>query len=913
MYFVAALVGLVGGAWLFSENSREIAGAILGAILGVTWLKQQRLQNRLEQLERQQAEGSNTTAPGARTTGPLTPPKPAPAETDFIFELEAPTELAENPAAARIAPPRPQTSSLRTPQQPITPRAPHKAPLAEKPLQVELWNIFVSYFTGGNVVVRAGAVVLFFGVAFLLKYSAERNIVPIELRLLGVSLGAMALLVFGWRLRHKRTGYALILQGAAVGILYLVIFSALRLYQLLPASIALALLVGLSLFSAALAVLQNARVLVVIGLIGGFLAPLLTSTGGGSHVMLFSYYALLNVGILLTAWHKSWRELNLLGFIFTFGIGTLWGAQNYRPEMFATTEPFLALFFLFYLAIGILFARNLPLDLKGYIDGTLVFGTPIVCFGLQAVLVKPYEYGLAWSALIVGGLYAALAWALLKRGGPAMRTVVEAFMATGVVFATVAIPLALDGRWTSAAWALEGSAIVWIALKQQRWMPRIFGLVLQVLAGAAFLSAVRQPTGDLAVLNGVCLGGLIIAFAGFFSGYCLHRQRQQLPTAQLESTLALGWALLWWFGTGLNEIETFAPHNLRLAQGLSFCALSSALAFVVGIKLRWEYLKHVYKGLLPVMLAGAAFSLVEFHRHPSIHGGWLAWPLAFLIHYALLRRDEQSELVDYLKYLHLGLLLLLVALTTWEATWWTDHAIRGGGVWPLVVLGVIPALFVLGLCRLWNACIWPLNAFQRTYLYTGLTPIVVYLWLGSLATNLLSKGNPWPLSYLPLFNPLDLTQAFVLLAIGFWMFVMVAKLDIQPLGLDRRMRIVIAGVTVFFWLNAILIRTLHYWGGVRFHPRAMVTSDLVQTSVSIFWTLSALVVMLWAARKGVRLVWMVGAGLIGVVIVKLFIFDLANTSTVERIVSFIGVGVLCLVIGYLAPLPPKPQKEQETP
>ncbi len=913
MYFVAALIGLIGGAWLFSENSREIAGAILGAILGVAWLRQQRLQNRLEQLERQLADGSAKTAPAAKTTVPPVHPKPAPAENDFIFELDTPTVLADKPAASRPAPPRPQVTPPRPPQKPLTAKPASTTPPAGKPLQVELWNIFVSYFTGGNVVVRAGAVVLFFGVAFLLKYSAERNIVPIELRLLGVSLGALALLFFGWRLREKRTGYALILQGAAVGILYLVIFAAMRLYQLLPGGIALALLVGLSIFSAALAILQDARVLAVIGVVGGFLAPVLTSTGGGSHVMLFSYYALLNVGILLTAWHKSWRELNLLGFIFTFGIGTLWGVQNYRPEMFASTEPFLALFFLFYLAIGILFARNLPLDLKGYIDGTMVFGTPVVCFGLQAVLVKPYEYGLAWSALVVGGLYAALAWALLKKGSPAMRTMVEAFMATGVVFATVAIPLALDGRWTSAAWALEGSAIVWIALKQQRWMPRIFGLVLQVLAGIAFLDAVGQPTGDLAVLNGLCLGGLIVSLAGFFSGYCLHRQRQHLPTTHLESTLALCWALLWWFGTGLNEIDTFVPHNLQLAYALCFCALSAVLAFAVGVKLRWEYLKHVYKGLLPVMLVGALFCLVEFHKHPSIHGGWLAWPLAFLVHYELLRRDEESELAHILKYLHLGLLLLLVALISWEATWWTHHWIRGAGVWPLVVLGVVPALFVLGLCRLWNAFIWPLSSFQRTYLYHGLAPIVVYLWLGSLAVNLVSKGNPWPLSYLPLLNPLDLTQAFVLLAIGFWLFVMVAKLEIQPLGLDRKARIIIAGATIFFWLNAILIRTLHYWGGVRFNLRAMVASDLVQTSVSIFWTLSALVVMLWAARKGIRMIWMVGAGLIGVVIIKLFIFDLSNTSTVERIVSFIGVGVLCLVIGYLAPLPPKSQEHQETP
>jgi uncharacterized membrane protein len=98
---------------------------------------------------------------------------------------------------------------------------------------------------------------------------------------------------------------------------------------------------------------------------------------------------------------------------------------------------------------------------------------------------------------------------------------------------------------------------------------------------------------------------------------------------------------------------------------------------------------------------------------------------------------------------------------------------------------------------------------------------------------------------------------------------------------------------------------------VPFRPRALLASDLAQTSFSIFWTLSALAVMLWAARKGRRSLWWTGAGLIGVVMVKLFIFDLARTSTVERIVSFIGVGLLCLAVGYLAPLPGRADRDRE--
>ena len=116
---------------------------------------------------------------------------------------------------------------------------------------------------------------------------------------------------------------------------------------------------------------------------GGFLAPILTSTGQGSHVALFSYYALLNTGILAIAWYRAWRSLNLVGFLFTYAIGSIWGARFYQPEFFASVEPFLILSFVFYLAIPVLYATRQPTQLRGLVDGGLVFGNPIVFFTIQ--------------------------------------------------------------------------------------------------------------------------------------------------------------------------------------------------------------------------------------------------------------------------------------------------------------------------------------------------------------------------------------------------------------------------------------------------------------------------------------------------------------------------------------------------
>jgi uncharacterized membrane protein len=112
------------------------------------------------------------------------------------------------------------------------------------------------------------------------------------------------------------------------------------------------------------------------------------------------------------------------------------------------------------------------------------------------------------------------------------------------------------------------------------------------------------------------------------------------------------------------------------------------------------------------------------------------------------------------------------------------------------------------------------------------------------------------------------------------------------------------GLLAFIWLNAALLRALNHLAGVPFEVEAMLRSTLVETSISIFWTVIALTTMLAATRTRARVVWLTGAGLLGVVIAKLFLVDLSHIGTVERIISFVGVGLLMLIIGYFSPLPP---------
>ena len=221
------------------------------------------------------------------------------------------------------------------------------------------------------------------------------------------------------------------------------------------------------------------------------------------------------------------------------------------PSCFASTEPFLILFFLIYVGIALLYAVRREVALKHYVDGTLVFGTPLVAIGLQAALMKGTEFGLAWSAVALAAFYLAIAGWLARRRAH-LGMMFEAMLALAVIFATLAVPLAFTGPTTSATWAIEGAAITWLAVRQRRLIAFGFGLLMQLAAAGAYVvGTLAQIDAAHAwpVLNGAYIASVLIAVAGIFTGWRLHGRSEAgawhawMPQIGLVAGV---WGLSWW-------------------------------------------------------------------------------------------------------------------------------------------------------------------------------------------------------------------------------------------------------------------------------------------------------------------------------------------------------------------------------
>ena len=922
-WFIGLVIGIASGAALGGFEGALILGFI-GWMVGIIWRKkapadasvpsaaaarpanaplsnatlsmiESRLagiEARLEKLDGQKALDEKA----ATLVGP--PPTASPISSGE--EIAAPPDVEEAASTSPAADVREIPVPEEPPVEIVVPPPPAKP------------NPIVAWFAGGNTIVRLGLVILFLGLAFLIKYAADNQMLPVELRVAGVAAAGIALLFVGWRLRESRRGYALSLQGAGVAVLYLTFLGAMRLYHLIPPEAAFFLLAAISAFCAILAVKQDAMALAVIGAGGGFLAPLLVSTGGGSHITLFSYYLVLNLGILAIAFFKAWRPLNVVGFGFTFLIGLAWGLRSYRPEYFDSVELFLVAFFVLYVAIALLFARRAETATSRYVDGTIVFGVPIAAFGLQAGITQDMEFGLAVSSLVLGAFYLVLATILFrKRDDERWRLLTECFLALGTVFASLAIPLALDARWTSAAWAIEGAAIFWIGVRQQRLLGRAFAVLLQAGAGVSFFLALPELAATTPFVDAAFVGSMLLALAGLWTHRLMATAPEGVlarPELDIVRPAAFVWGYAWLlFGIG-HEIGDFVTSRNQFGAMLVAVSLAAALFGYLHRKWDWREAAWPFLALMPMLVSIGLLQTLEV-RHPLGGYGWVGWPIAFIAHTAMLKKIGASEPAKWANAQHAGAYLLLAFVGARELHWLAERYAAVYTAWSAASLVVVPAILVFWAASAGARTRWPLEPFARAYRNIGAVSLLVAMAVWSALVSLLHDGSSDPLPYLPIVNAIDLGNILAFLSgVALWLAARRSDPPLPAALTGARAGIVLSGL-VFLWLNAALLRTIHHWVGVAYDPDALWESFVVQASLSVFWSVLALAMMVFATRKRQRGLWVVGAALMGVVVAKLLLVDLSRTAGITRIISFVGVGVLMLVIGYFSPIPPKPQEK----
>ena len=917
MIVIWAIIGAIVGALV----TQGWEGAVAGFAIGLLWGRMSGLKSDLDAVRAKLAE-VGASAPIAGGAGSHTEPdrtewpdgRPIADEvgsyraTGPAVSSAGEASLGIQPEAAPIAggagshiPP----SMPAMPPMPAAPVVPTAPVVPAGPSWIErLADAAKRWFTEGNVPVKVGMLVLFAGVAAFLKYASDQGMlrVPMSVRLSLVALVAIAGVGFGWIQRDKRRAFALSLQGGALGVLVMTVFAAYRLYGLLPATATFALLVVFVAGLGVLAVLQDALALAVLGLIAGFAAPIIASTGQGNHVALFSYYAVLNLGILGIAWKKAWRVLNVLGFVATFGVGTAWGVLSYRPTLFASTEPFLILHFLLYLAVPWLHVLRSPKRERAILDGCLMFGNPIASLLLQGALLDWAPMPLAISALVAAAIYVAIAFAIRKRED--MGLLRDTWAVLSVAFATIAVPLALSASVTASVFALEGAGLIWLGFRQARRLPRWAGVFLQLAAGVAWgIAAIfTHHYNDMPFLNAPFIGSLLLVIGAGVGVWQFDRHGMSRGVSGLARVGLLIWAVGWWLVSFANEIDTFTiDRSLQFGAWLALLAVTAWLLAEACKRVRKLDLGVVLAFGVPLFLfAGMSVALTAASENIQPLAGWpLAGVVVMLAAGWFTLRDLATHRVaailaatiSWVRWLAIGTAAIALAL---------DFVTVGQG-WK-VLATAMPTLLLAALV-LWRPRVIaaPLNVYADAIRYAIGACAAVALGLNGLAA-LVEAGASNPLVFIPVLNPVDLLLIAVLLLTARGISDAVVPPNV------RRLRPPVLAVMFFIIATSMTLRSVHHLGGVPW-DNSMPGSSLAELSLTVVWSIIGVVAWVLGSKRGQRLLWMAGAGTMALVLAKLLLVDRGHLGNLFGIASFIAYGLLCTVIGYLAPAPPRQAAE----
>ncbi len=187
-------------------------------------------------------------------------------------------------------------------------------------------------FMGVKLFAWLGGFALFLGMAFFVKYSIDHNLIsPLMRVMMGFAVG-IGVIIAGLGLRPK--GYAVTVQtlcAAGISILYADLFACRSFYNFLSPEAAFPLMILVTVASFFLAVRLDSRYVAVLGLVGGFLTPILLSTGVDHPITLFSYIALLDAGLIAVAVKKRWGFLVGLSAAATFLMEIGWTGKFFIP------------------------------------------------------------------------------------------------------------------------------------------------------------------------------------------------------------------------------------------------------------------------------------------------------------------------------------------------------------------------------------------------------------------------------------------------------------------------------------------------------------------------------------------------------------------------------------------------------
>ncbi|SFW60904.1 DUF2339 domain-containing protein [Chitinophaga sancti] len=418
---------------------------------------------------------ANTPPPPPQPVAPPPPPLPPPPVTNLEPVQQRAPALVEEKIIAT-----PTVTIEDTPPPPPAPTFWEKYPDLEK-------------FIGENLFNKIGIGVLVIGIGFFLKYAIDKNWINETGRtFIGILCGGI-LLGIAHRMRKSFAAFSSVLVGGGVAILYFSITIAFQQYHLIGQAPAFSMMVLITAFTVLLSISYNRVELAVLGILGGFTAPFLVSTGHGNANVLFTYILILNMGMLVLAYYKKWHLVNVISYLATVLLFGTWLSYSIttetpaKPVPYITALVFATLFYIIFFLMNVV--NNIRLHRK--------FKEPEMILLLSNTFLY-YSAGMVILSHIHGGMFQGLFTAMvavfnfifayvLHKNKYADRLLLYFLIGLVLSFLSLAAPVQLKGHYITLFWAAESVLLLYLYQRSELKLMKIASLLVLVLAAISLI------------------------------------------------------------------------------------------------------------------------------------------------------------------------------------------------------------------------------------------------------------------------------------------------------------------------------------------------------------------------------------------------------------------------------------------
>ncbi len=692
-----------------------------------------------------QTDPAPAPQPSAAASQTMRPPAPiSPAAPSSPSSPKETQPFTPGPSSPKETEPFSPSSRPQPSYQPI-PRsvpAPQPAPAPPPPPKPDFFDRHpdLEKFIGENLISKIGIAILVLAIAFFVKYAIDNDwIGPVGRVGVGLLCGGILVGIAHW-LRNSYKAFSSVLVGGGLAVFYFTIALAYHQYALFGQTTAFIIMLVITVFSVLLSLLYDRQEVAIIALVGGFVTPFLVSTGSGNYKILFSYLLILSTGLLVIAYNKAWRLLNILAFGFTAILYASWLLSlpyDSAPAVYTGGFCFATAFYLLFFIINI--ANNIR-ENKKFIasDFGILLANTCLYFGAGLYLLvqmRLTQYQGIFSASM--GVLNLLISYFLFRTKKVDSNILYLLIGITLSFISLTAPIQLHGHYITLFWASESVLLFWLFLRSRIEIIRLASAAiwLAMLVSLAMDWINVYGSGNLVpiVFNKGFLTSLYCAI-GCFALFRLRRNvstkvvlnvsTSPLPFMAPAKTFVVAGGLLLFISGALETWHQFSYYYPETHWAAIYLLLYT-YAFLLGFAFFSGRIKDAVPQTLNALLLGACLVLYL-----------IAIPLIFETQQDLL--EHQHPVNHFMAHWAGDALigLILYQFVVWRRTK-RIMVDPGGFAW---ITGIFIVIFLsteglLLVNSIYYSNDHPLEDLQRVYIKTGL-PILwglcsfAYMWLG---------------------------------------------------------------------------------------------------------------------------------------------------------------------------------------